>query len=46
MPSLAPQAMPDPADDTRELIDAVLARLDKADQVLAELCSQMLAPPP
>jgi hypothetical protein len=46
MPSPAPQALPHPADDARELIDAVLARLDSADRVLGELCSALLASPP
>jgi hypothetical protein len=46
MQALAPQALPDLVEDTRELIDAVLARLDQADRVLGELCSQLLEPPP
>jgi hypothetical protein len=46
MQAPAPQALPDLVDNTRELIDVVLARLDRADRVLGELCSQLLAPPP
>lgn len=46
MQAPVPQALPDLVDDTRELIDAVLARLDQADRVLGELCSHLLAAPP
>jgi len=46
MQAPAPQDLPDLVDDTRELINAVLARLDRADSVLGELCSQLLAPLP
>ncbi|HEY4144071.1 hypothetical protein [Pinirhizobacter sp.] len=46
MQAPAPQALPEPVDDARELIDAVLVRLDRADRVLGELCSQLLVPTP